>query len=254
MEYPYGRLYEYASPSRTVVWKRPEPVDAKRQNGDCLVSGRRVRVRGRGDRGGRAGWRRQWRGGVQHRADGLPGGAHRSVVRRADHHLHQPAHRQLRRQRHRLRGRPAVLPRHHRPRAGPPAEQPPRRGRPRRVARTPRHPRSHRHRHPSPHPPDPRDRGDARRLRDRRRSHAARGRGRRARHRRDRPRRPGHDGRAVHRRDRRAPHRRLRLRHQAHDPAPPRAARHRRGGSGVHDGGRRAGPTSRRRLPLQRAR
>ena len=40
---------------------------------------------------------RQRRGGLQHRDERLPGGDHRSVLRRADHHLHLPAHRQLRR-------------------------------------------------------------------------------------------------------------------------------------------------------------
>ena len=44
---------------------------------------------GRGDR----------RGGVQHRAVRLPGDRHRPVLRGPDHHLHLPAHRQLRRQR-----------------------------------------------------------------------------------------------------------------------------------------------------------
>ena len=40
-------------------------------------------------------------------------------LRRADHHLHLPPHRQLRRDRRRLRGPAAVLPRRRRPRAGP---------------------------------------------------------------------------------------------------------------------------------------
>ena len=48
--------------------------------------------------------------------------------------------------------------------------------------------------------------------------------GRRAGHRRRRPRRHGHHRRAVHRRRRTAPGRRLRLRHQDDDPAPPRRA------------------------------
>ena len=37
------------------------------------------------------------RGRVQHRAHRLPGDHHRPVLRRPDHHLHLPAHRQLRR-------------------------------------------------------------------------------------------------------------------------------------------------------------
>ena len=51
------------------------------------------------------------RGRVQHRPDRLPGGHHRPVLRRPDHHLHLPAHRQLRRHRRRRRGAAAVLPR-----------------------------------------------------------------------------------------------------------------------------------------------
>ncbi len=47
------------------------------------------------------------RGRVQHRALRLPGGDHRPVLRRPDHHLHLPAHRQLRRDRGRRR-EPAV--------------------------------------------------------------------------------------------------------------------------------------------------
>ncbi len=46
---------------------------------------------------------RDGRGRVQHRALRLPGDPHRPVVRGADHHLHVPAHRQLRRQRRRRR-------------------------------------------------------------------------------------------------------------------------------------------------------
>ena len=47
---------------------------------------------------------------------GLPGDRHRPVVRGADHHLHLPAHRQLRRQRRRRREPPPVLPRRDRAR------------------------------------------------------------------------------------------------------------------------------------------
>ena len=49
------------------------------------------------------------------------------------------------------------------------------------------------------------------------------------------------------------PHRRLRLRHQAHDPAPPRRARHGRGRPGVDAGRRRRSPATRRHLPVQRS-
>ena len=90
-------------------------------------------------------------------------------LRRADHHVHQPAHRQLRRQRHRLRGPPAVLPRSRRPGPRAAAEQPAVAGRSRRDARALRHPRDHRHRHPSADPADPRDRSHAGRVRARRR-------------------------------------------------------------------------------------
>ena len=46
----------------------------------------------------------------------------------------------------------------------------------------------------------------------------------------------------------------LRLRHQAHDPPPPGRHRHRRGGAGDDDRRRGAGPPARRRVPLQRPR
>ncbi len=45
------------------------------------------------------------------------------VLRRPDHHLHLPPHRQLRRHPRRRREPPAPLPGHHRARPGPPAEQ-----------------------------------------------------------------------------------------------------------------------------------
>ena len=72
---------------------------------------RRHHVRGRGDRRRARRRRRHRRGRVQHRAVRLPGGHHRPVLRRADHHLHLPAHRQLRRDRRpttRRRGRSAA--------------------------------------------------------------------------------------------------------------------------------------------------
>ena len=59
------------------------------------------------------------RGGVQHRAVRLPGGAVRPQLRRADHHLHLPPHRQLRGQRRRRREPAAVRPGRRRARPGP---------------------------------------------------------------------------------------------------------------------------------------
>ena len=56
-----------------------------RRNGDCRDRTRRHRLGRR-------------RGVLQHRHDRLPGDPHRSLLRRADHHLHLPAHRQRRRQ------------------------------------------------------------------------------------------------------------------------------------------------------------
>ena len=70
---------------------------------------------------------RDRRGRVQHGAQRLPGGDHRSELRRPDHHLHHAAHRQLRHERHRLRVARHVLSRHRRPRTRPPPQQPPRR-------------------------------------------------------------------------------------------------------------------------------
>ena len=70
-------------------------------------AGRRRSVRRRGLR--RRARRRDLdrRGRVQHRALGLPGGHHRSVVRRTGDRLHLPPHRQLRGEPDRRRGRPA---------------------------------------------------------------------------------------------------------------------------------------------------
>ena len=171
---------------------------------------------------------RHRRGRVQHRADRLPGGHHRPELRRADHHVHQPAHRQLRRQRRRLRVAPAVLPRRRRARAGPPPRAT---AAPRptstRCSRRYGVPGHRRHRHPPPDPADPRHRRHARRVRHRPTTSTPR------------PRPPppspaptastssppvttpqpytvGDGGGPAHRR--------LRLRHQAHDPAPPRRA------------------------------
>ena len=130
-------------------------------------AGRRHDLRGRGDR--RAGRGRHRRGRVQHRADRLPGGDHRPVLRRADHHLHLPAHRQLRRDARRRRERPALLPRRDRARPGPPPQQLAQRRRPRRLPAPPRRGRHRRHRHPPPDPPHPRHRRHARRVRHGRR-------------------------------------------------------------------------------------
>ena len=58
---------------------------------------RRDGVRGRRGRPPARRRRRRGRGRVQHRALGLPGDPHRPVVRGPGHHVHVPAHRQLRR-------------------------------------------------------------------------------------------------------------------------------------------------------------
>ena len=112
--------------------------------------------------------RRHRRGRVQHGAVRLPGGDHRPVLRRADHHLHLPAHRQLRRDRRRRREPPPVLPRRGRARPGPAAQQ-----LAQRRATSTRSCARHgiaghrRHRHPHAHPPHPRRRRHARRVRRR---------------------------------------------------------------------------------------
>ncbi len=105
------------------------------------------------------------RGRVQHRPHRLPGGAHRPVLRRPDHHLHLPPHRQLRGHRRRRREPRPVLPGGHRPR---PDRRPSNwraTERPRRLPAPPRPGRHRRGRHPAPDPPPPRRRGHARRLR-----------------------------------------------------------------------------------------
>ena len=145
-------------------------------------AGRRIRVRGRAVRCWCAHPRRRSsvgvfsirRGRLQHGAVGLPGDPHRPQLRRADHHVHQPAHRELRRQPDRLRGPPAVLPGRRRPRAVAPAEQPPVPGRPGGDARALRRPGHHRHRHPPADPADPRHRRHPRRHRPGRRPRRAR--------------------------------------------------------------------------------
>ncbi len=75
-------------------------VGWRERDGEALAgAGRRHDLRGRGHRRRAAGRRGHRRGRVQHRAVRLPGGHHRPVLRRADHHLHLPPHRQLRRDR-----------------------------------------------------------------------------------------------------------------------------------------------------------
>ena len=201
---------------------------------------------------------RRRRGRVQHGPQRLPGGAHRPELRRADRHVHQPAHRQLRGQRHRLRVPWSVLPRRRGPRPRPPHSNRRAEGDLDALLRahgiagitgidTRRLTRLIRTTGAVPGAFGPAD--DRRRAARRRRSRTG--------HRRDRPRRHRHDGRAVHgagRQRRAAPHRRLRLRHQAHDPAPPRHARDGRRRAGDDPGRRRAGPRTRRHLPVQRTR
>ena len=211
---------------------------------------------GEADRRRAARRRRHRRGRVQHRAVRLPGGDHRPVLRRADHHLHLPAHRQLRRQPRRRREPPAVLPGRRRPRPGPAPQQLAQRRRPRRLPAPPRRPRHRRHRHPPPHPPHPRRRRHARRVRHRRRG------------RRSRPAaadEPGTDGvdlvaqvttrRAVHGRRRPAP--------RSSPTTSASSARSCATSAGwptvevvpaVDARRRRAGPRARRRVPLQRPR
>ena len=96
-------------------------------------------------------------------------------LRRADHHLHLPPHRQLRRQRRRRREPPAVLPR------GVIVRDLARRRRNWRATgdldaflRRPRRAGHRRHRHPPAHPPHPRGRRHARRLRHGRRGRRSR--------------------------------------------------------------------------------
>ena len=188
--------------------------------------GRRQRVRGRADRC-------RARGGV---ATGevvfntaLSG--YQEIItdpqlRRADHHVHLPPHRQLRRQRRRRRvARPRsaagvivrdLARRHSNHRAE---------GRPRRAAPAARHSRHRRHRHPPAHPHHPRHRRDARRVRRRaaRPSCAQRPRpspAPTASTSSPRSRRPSRTLVAA-RRGARPADRRLRLRHQDDDPAPP---------------------------------
>ena len=166
-----------------------------------------------------------------------------------DHHVHLPAHRQLRRERRRRREPPAVLPRRHRPRPRPPPQQLAQR--PSDLddfLRAPRRARHRRHRHPPAHPPHPRRRRDARRVRHRRRGAllkaAAHGRAAAPTASTSSPQVTTAD--AVHGRPTaRAARRRLRLRDQAHDPAPARRAGcHGRGRARVDDRRPRCSPAS----------
>ena len=188
---PAGSATRSCAASRSSSTARPSDESNDASSGcdmtsarrcSCWPTARRSRARPIGADRRR---RRHRRGRVQHRADRLPGGHHRPVLRRADHHLHLPAHRQLRRQRRRRREPPAVLPGRRRPRAGPPPQQLAQRRRPRRLPAPPRRARHRRHRHPPAHPPHPRRRRDARRVR-----HGRRGR----RCRRRPPAEPGTDG------------------------------------------------------------
>ena len=148
-------------------------------------AGRRHRVRGRGHRRHPGRWHRHRRGRVQHRAVRLPGGHHRPVLRRPDHHLHLPPHRQLRRHRRRRRGPPARSAGAWSSASWPAAVSNWRSdGDLDAFLRAPRRARHRRHRHPPPHPPHPRRRRHARRLRHRPTPTARRRRGRL------RPRRP----------------------------------------------------------------
>ena len=68
---------------------------------------------------------------------GLPGDRHRPVVRGPDHHVHVPAHRELRHQRARRRGARAALPRRDRARPRAPRVELARDRRPRRLPAPP---------------------------------------------------------------------------------------------------------------------
>ena len=109
------------SVSRPHAWSSPTATTFEGVAG-------RLPARGRG---------RDRRGRVQHRAVGLPGDRHRPVVRGPDHHVHLPAHRQLRRQRRRRRGARAALPRRHRARPRAALVELARNRRPRRVPAAP---------------------------------------------------------------------------------------------------------------------
>ena len=189
-EHP-ARRSSVGSPDRSL-----EATDRRRRSSGELVRGRAV---GAASRVGR--------GRVQHGAVRLPGDPHRPELRRADHHVHQPAHRQLRRQRHRLRGARGCS-----AAASSCASWPGGRAtagrRPTSTRCCVRYgiPGHRRHRHPPPDPADPRHRRDPRRVRPgrRRSTTCVAAAASRAGHRRHRPRRHGHHAGAVHRRRRRA--------------------------------------------------
>ena len=253
--------------------RNPEPPLASRPAPRAAGPCRRHALR-RPRRGRRRPCR--WRGGVQHRADRLPGDPHRPQLLPPDRHADLPAHRQLRRQRRGRRGvqgpcrragdqGPAVagvqLPPHARP-----VRLPARRGH--------RGHRRHRHAAADARAAHPwRTKRVHRRLRaghaDRR---APGGRGRvagrcRPQHERAGPGPGGVGGRRLPvDADRMGPGQRLwrtggralacgglRLRHQAQHPAhagQPRLPRHR--GAGAHPGRRGAGAEAGRHLPVQR--
>ena len=197
------------------------------RRGALLVLADGAVFEGEADRRRPAGRGRRGRGGVQHGAVRLPGGHHRPELRRPDHHLHLPPHRQLRRQRRRLRGPPPVLPGRGRPRAGP---APLAAGGPRatstpcsRATASPASPASTPAGSPATSATPARCRA---RSAPPTRPTLRGGRRGRAGHRRRRPRRRGHHARALHGR------RRARVRVVAYDfgikrthPAPPRRAR-----------------------------
>ncbi len=134
--------------------RRPDEPTAGRAAG----SRRRHHLRGRGH--GLAAARRcgHRRGGVQHRPGRLPGGHHRPLLRRADHLLHLPPHRQLRRHPRRRREPPPVLPGRDRAGPGPPAEQLAVGRGPGGLPGPPAGSGPHRRRHPPADPPHPRRR------------------------------------------------------------------------------------------------
>ena len=138
--------------------RRPLGPGARRRAGDRAEAHRLHRARRRADllrpRLRRAGHRGR-RALLQHRDDRLPGDHDRSLLRRADRHLHLPAHRQRRRERRGRRDRRALR-RRHGGEVGPDrARELARRRRPRRLARPPRADRGRRRRHPAADPGDP---------------------------------------------------------------------------------------------------
>jgi hypothetical protein len=186
---------------------------------------------------------------LQHRPQRVPGGHHRPQLRRSDHQLHLPAHWQLRCHAPRRRVTSSLVRGHRRARA----LRPPSNWRsvgplegflrqhvPAIVGVDTRRLTKHlRATAPCPAPSVTPTRSGA----------AAAARGRRY-----RQRRPGlarDDARPLYARRRCAARGRLRLRHQDHDGPPPRPTIPRHGRALVDQRRRRAGPRTRRRLPLE---